>query len=562
MHRSLLLASAAILISSSALAQQSTPAKWQPHIEAEGKISNDRSIGEGGIFIPVWQESDRMVFTDIRGRFDNQDSEELNLGLGYRQQINNEWIIGGYAFYDRRNSPNENTFHQATIGAEAMSTDLEFRINGYLPENDEKSTSSASSIGVVNGANLQIQNYGTAKERALPGFDIEVGKGFKLPENWEFWVYGGGFHFDADGYDNVSGPRGRMELSYDNVPYLGEGSRFTIGMESQTDDERGGQTFGIARLRVPLSTLTRKTIDSTLSGLDKRMTSRIIRDVDIVSDEQAAQIESTEAANFTLEDGTDVTTFTTIDANDDLEADVTAAGINTLIVVDGTAGTINVAGDVRPLDGQSIIGGGTSITVTGATSGSTASLTLPGSRPTINGTNAGADIFFLPAGLSDDTLLQNMTLTGGRVGINHEGDDSIIRDIIIQDTNNDGIQFRNNATNTLVEDVTIIRPDGGAEEAIQFDDNAGTNLTFRNISIEDANNGFIFADIGGGGTTTNVVFDNVTVDTVVNVIVTQANTILTSPSGSITSTNVGGANCLNNGAINMSTLTINAASCP
>ena len=70
-----------------------------------------------------------------------------------------------------------------------------------------------------------------------------------LPGNWELWAYGGGFHFDADGYDNVTGPRGRVELSYNNVPYLGDGSKFTVGLESQTDNVRGGQSWGSVRPR-------------------------------------------------------------------------------------------------------------------------------------------------------------------------------------------------------------------------------------------------------------------------------------------------------------------------
>lgn len=85
------------------------------------------------------------------------------------------------------------------------------------------------------------------------GLDIEAGYGFNLPDGWQFWGYASGFHFDSDGYDNVTGPRGRIEVSYDNVPYLGTGSRFTLGFEGQTDNIRGGQSFGIARLRIPLN---------------------------------------------------------------------------------------------------------------------------------------------------------------------------------------------------------------------------------------------------------------------------------------------------------------------
>ena len=72
--------------------------KWDGYFELEGRFSNERSIGEGGIFVPLLQSDDSLLFTDIRGKFDNQDSSEFNLGLGYRQIIDQNWILGGIRF--------------------------------------------------------------------------------------------------------------------------------------------------------------------------------------------------------------------------------------------------------------------------------------------------------------------------------------------------------------------------------------------------------------------------------------------------------------------------------
>jgi len=550
----LALGSIFILDASTALADD-TP-KWGSHVEAEGKWGTDRSLGEAGLFMPVWQNEDTLVFTDLRGRFDDQGSSEGNFGLGVRYKVSNQWALGGYGFYDRRRTENDNNFSQATIGVEALAENLEFRVNGYIPESTEKDIGNTSSAASISGANFQISNLSAPKERGLPGFDVEAGYGFELPEGWQFWGYAGGFHFDADNYENVSGPRGRIELSYDNVPHLGEGSRFTLGVESQTDNVRGGQSFGIARLRIPLN--VSGTQSKSLYGLDKRMTTRIIRDIDIVAGDKAAEVTSTESATLELEDGTQVASFTTIDANDDMEADVTAAGANALIVADGSAGIINVSGDIRPLDGQTILGGGATVTVQGSTSGNTATVTMPGTRPTINGTSAGDTVFFLPAGAADNVRLQNMSITGGNRGIVFEADNSILQDIVIQNTGNDSILVNNNATGSVFENLTLSNPDGGDEEAIQFNAGAFTNLTLRDITVQDANVGFIFAI---GGTSDAISFEDVSVDNVTQVVTVQGGVTLDNPSGAITATNVGGTACSNSGTINNSTLTINGVTC-
>ncbi len=562
LKNTVLLASASffIPITSAPSLAQDTP-KWEGHIEAEGKISNERSIGEGSVFIPVWQDDTSMLFTDIRGKFDNKDSEEMNLGLGYRQQINNNWILGGYAFYDRRKSGNDNIFSQATIGVEAMSEDLEFRVNGYIPESSEEEIGSGTSTASINGGNFQIQSYGAPKERALPGVDIEVGKGFYLPNNWEVWAYAGGYHFDASGYEDVTGPRGRVEISknFDN------GMRFTAGLESQTDDVRGGQTFGIARLRIPFSAFSGgdKTPSRNLSKLDRRMTTRIIRDVDIVSGEQQGELLSTEAATFELDNGTTVSSFTTLDSTSDLDVDVAAAGANSLVVLDGSNGVINTPDRVIGQTGQTIIGGGASITVTGA-SGATANVTLPGSRPTIDSTYTAS----VSGGINfagNDITLQNMDITTDMIGVYISGDDRItLRDLVIRDTANDSIRIVS-ADDITIENVSVYRPDGGDEEAIQVGVNAGfiyNNITIKDFYAEDVNVGILFVQ---NSTTNNLSLENVTMDQVGNVLETQtgfSDGILNNPTGSITATNVTGANCVNNGQINGSTLTINSVACP
>ena len=74
----------------------------------------------------------------FRGRFDNPGTNEGNFGLGFRTQIDPEWIIGGYGYFDIQGTDHDNTFYQVTLGLEALSVDWDFRVNGYIPTNSQQ----------------------------------------------------------------------------------------------------------------------------------------------------------------------------------------------------------------------------------------------------------------------------------------------------------------------------------------------------------------------------------------------------------------------------------------
>ena len=87
------------------------------------------------MFLPLWQDQTSMFFGDLHGQFTAAPSQEGNFGLGYRTQIDPDWILGGYGFFDIQNSDNNNLFFQGSLGAELLSVDWDFRVNGYFPFN-------------------------------------------------------------------------------------------------------------------------------------------------------------------------------------------------------------------------------------------------------------------------------------------------------------------------------------------------------------------------------------------------------------------------------------------
>ena len=542
--------------------------KWGAHVEAEGKWGTERSLGELGLFIPIWQNDTTLAFTDLRGRLDDNGSQEGNFGLGVRHQLNSNWAVGGYAFYDRRRTPNDNYFHQGTIGLEALTKNFELRSNIYIPESTEKLVGGSSGSGgggggggsstteaSVAGGNFQLitttigAGGSAAVERALPGADIEAGYKFDLPGNWEAWGYAGAFHFNADGYNSVTGPRGRIELSYNNVPYLGEDSKFTLGFETQTDTVRGSQSWGIARLRIPLNRSTAKR-RGHLSELDKRMTTRIVRDIDIVSQEGEASggggSETTvtaETATVTLDNGVDVTSYTELENGDDIPTEVTNAGANSLIVL--KEGTIDTAATINMNAGQVIMSGGETLTLTGNTSGLVRNATLPGSRATINNTNVTNVIE-----TADNAVIKNINTDNGFVPLRINGDNNIIDGVNMTNTFG-SLSVLNGSDNLSVSNFTI---DGGGINLGSSD-----NATFTNVTVSNAFSGVIF---NAGQTINNPTFTNVTFDTVTfQIIANNITTTVNNPSGALTSIN-GSVACNNPGTINGSTMTINGVACP
>jgi len=91
----------------------STNNKWESRFELGGRVSDERSLGEGSMFIPLTQTQDSLIFVDLRGMFDDQNAREGNIGLGMRRMLRNGWNLGGYGYFDLRRSSMGNRFYQA-----------------------------------------------------------------------------------------------------------------------------------------------------------------------------------------------------------------------------------------------------------------------------------------------------------------------------------------------------------------------------------------------------------------------------------------------------------------
>lgn len=397
-----LLLSTAVFAPLTTSAQDTTPNKWGAHIDLEGKLGDDRDIGEVDLFIPLSQDDDTLLFSTLRGRIDNQDSEEGNFGLGLRQMMSNGWNIGGYGYFDRRNTGFDNSFNQITLGTEALSETFDLRANVYVPIGDTTKSAAGAGSADFSGAGISVR---PGQEKALKGFDAEIGwraPVFDLEGNKHLRLYAGGYHFYTSGVEDVTGPRARAELVFTEIKQLWPGSRLSLNAEFQHDDPRGSQGFVSARLRIPLQKESRNL--AKLSYMEQRMVDPIVRDVDIVS--QAGAFGAAETVTQTA----DGKTLTVIDngtvTGATLGTEVTNAGDNAAIILNGDYSGINDHIVVR--QGQSIYGG-TTIGVKLA-DGSTEFIKTPSA--TLSGTGGdggmgGADHLIR---MADNSRLEGVTL--------------------------------------------------------------------------------------------------------------------------------------------------------
>lgn len=382
--------------------------RWGPWFESGGQVSTNRSLGEANLFVPLYQDSDTLLFTDLRGMFDDQNAREGNFGLGLRQMLSSGWNVGAYGYLDIRRSSYGNTFHQVTLGAEALSETFDLRANAYLPVGESEvrigSTSSSStgpwtSQAVISGTSLAIQHQAVKTtttsyevEKAMAGVDAEVGVRlpvFEPDSGFDLRAFFGGYYFDGSGVEAVGGPRARLELTAQDLAGI-PGVKLTGGVTYQSDNVRGDQWIAEARLRVPLQPPA-PAPDQALSYMERRMMDAVVRDVDVVSNTGNAT-RSTDTTLSSTEDaintwnGDVVSTFAQVDG-----ATQDAAALQAALDAAGTGGVVLLTGNLTAPGGillnanQTLIGGGSTLKLRGASSGVEVDFTAAGGSGRITG---------------------------------------------------------------------------------------------------------------------------------------------------------------------------------
>lgn len=434
------------------------PPKWGPFIDFEGKIGTRRNLGEGDLFVPLRQNRDTLIFGDIRARFDDGSNREGNFGVGIRHMLETGWNLGAYGYFDRRRTGLGAEFSQATFGAEALSLDWDARINGYQPigprlKNLDGTTNSSAAL--VGTAVEIITNGIQRQEIALGGVDAEIGWRaplFDAADTTQLRLYGGAYRFAAEGVHTVQGPRARIDLTIDALPFLWDGTRLEFGLEGQHDGPRGTQGFALIRLRIPLQIFGRES-PPPLSPMERRMTDRVVRDIDIVSQTRST-VTTPLVERAVLANGQALSSVTTLDS-----ATTTGAQLPGAIAVAGANSTVILTGQfittaVTTLNsGQTLIGGGGTLAVHGA-SGYTATFMAPGRAGSIAGTVAIGHANTIE--MANNSTLAGLSISNTHIGAGFAVFSSFVNGVTVTDNNLSALR-------TILGVATAIGLNGGSD---------------------------------------------------------------------------------------------------
>ena len=253
-----------------------------PRVEVGVKGGTDRSLLTTEFWAPLAQKSDRVLYGDIRLMGDNDENREGNLGLGYRQIVDDA-VLGVHGWIDRRRTQNNSTFHQVTLGVERLGHIIDARANMYVPLNQSRNINTPN-IGQASpylaGSGIFYDTNGLLQETPQYGVDGEVG--YRIPVFQKhadaIRVYGGGYHFFRDETQDVTGFRVRTEAQIN--------SAFSVGARFQHDGPRGSQGFLEATIKFPFGAKKLYQTDYLRARLDESPE----RDVDIVT--AARQIDN------------------------------------------------------------------------------------------------------------------------------------------------------------------------------------------------------------------------------------------------------------------------------
>ena len=352
-----------------------------PRVKASGGLVFQSQGGgtpntvTGYLLAPLSQGAQgQVLFLDVAanlnlgGAFtpDGDVSAGASTRLGYRWLSGDQrWMYGFNAGIDTRQAYNNYAF-QAGVGAEALSRNVELRLNGYIPFANQATPYQSGYTNAYLRSNQLILDGWNRYVVSLGGTNLEAGVPLARWNNNSLWLYASYYYLDGDYVNGSSGIRGRGELRLGNQLAIGA----TVSYDSIFDTQATGYVRYGAK---PLAGSAKDAVDAAernflaLRGLPMQ------RDVDLrmVSAQQnlpgsVATNPGNGGANWVVRcTGTTTNTGTASVscANPTLDTLLAAAGPGDVLLVGGGASS-NLGGQTLRLGvGTSLSGSGSAPTL-------------------------------------------------------------------------------------------------------------------------------------------------------------------------------------------------------
>ncbi len=270
---------------------------WPAQIRPGIRIGNARTLFFIDNFVPLFGTEDSILFLNPKIVLGSNDTNEENVGGGYRHLLFDEnLILGGNFYYDSLYSKNNFRHHQLGFGAEVLMKWFDFRTNFYFPISGKKFLGDNTSYSF--GQRSLIARTSSRYEEPLRGFDYEGGVLIPyLSDTIETRIYMGGYHYNSKLGDNINGIKVRVEVK--PAPAL------TIDVEIKHDNLFHTDAYVGGYISIPFNIGNIFQGKNPFEGwqesvglfkgsrkLRKRMTDIVIRDIDVVSLEATSTQES------------------------------------------------------------------------------------------------------------------------------------------------------------------------------------------------------------------------------------------------------------------------------
>ena len=113
-------------------AAQDAPRLWGAWGELGAQAGAETNAFLEG-FMPLGQDADSIVFLDMRLDYGQNSRGSTSIGLGLREIVGPDLILGANVFVDAVRTENGNTFAGATLGLEAFTSIFDLRVNAHVP---------------------------------------------------------------------------------------------------------------------------------------------------------------------------------------------------------------------------------------------------------------------------------------------------------------------------------------------------------------------------------------------------------------------------------------------
>lgn len=475
--------------------------------------------------MPIIPLDNAAVFSDWRLFIDANGEVGTNLGLGYRQWVDElDHVVGASLWYDGDNTSSE-FFNQLGLTLELLGDDWDLLSNVYIPVgNDNRNYSVSNTNATIMGSQLMFDQVRDAGE-AMPGIDMEFG--LLIPTEFgvehEVRAYAGWYFFSGDDRSDINGSRFRIQGDLtDNITARVEvtddktfGTNVIFGGSIVLPGSLSADRSSARRRERHLARFTQRNYNVIVSRATERTTGLTAMNASTGNAFDIRQIQtgdtfagtsggSTADTVFVVDQGVSLDeNISLIDGQQLLSAgtgqSVFAAGFGDVMLPGGSSGTApiltNSAGDAITLASNTRVAG---FTIDGASGhGVTGSGIMGATLSGLTIQNSGMDNLFLEnvagpltlAGLtlgdatgasfhldgttSDVSLAGTISNSSGRtVLIENTSDDTTVdlRDATITDSGA-GLLVSNVAGDVQFSDVTVT---GSTGTGIEVTGNSGT----------------------------------------------------------------------------------------